>query len=153
MSSHTTATVDKPPRAAARTGAKEERVIPQRKEAKHNQAAADGDATHEKPGAAKPALACPEPRSSSAPTSSSRQQQQPAAVLSSSSSLLDKMAARLQGGRFRSLNETLYTCTGSEALAMMEDAPDLFSHYHDGFQQQTKGWPVQVGGRWKSSAS
>ena len=68
--------------------------------------------------------------------------QQPAA--STSSSLLDKMAARLQGGRFRSLNEALYTCTGSEALTMMEDAPDLFSHYHDGFQQQTKGWPVQV---------
>ena len=33
--------------------------------------------------------------------------------------------------------------TGSEALAMMSDAPELFTHYHDGFQQQTKGWPEQ----------
>jgi ribosomal RNA-processing protein 8 len=61
------------------------------------------------------------------------------------------MAARLQGGRFRSLNESLYTCSGSEALSMMRDAPELFSHYHDGFQQQTKSWPAQpvdVAARW-----
>ena len=48
------------------------------------------------------------------------------------------MAARLQGGRFRSLNEALYTRTGGEALAMMSEAPGLFEHYHDGFQQQTQ---------------
>ncbi|GAX83046.1 hypothetical protein CEUSTIGMA_g10472.t1 [Chlamydomonas eustigma] len=59
------------------------------------------------------------------------------------SSLLDKMAARLQGGRFRSLNEALYTRSGSDALDMMQTDPGLFKHYHDGFQQQTKGWPLQ----------
>ena len=36
------------------------------------------------------------------------------------SSLLEKMKARLAGGRFRSLNESMYTCSGEEALGMMK---------------------------------
>jgi len=35
-------------------------------------------------------------------------------------SLFDKMRARLSGGRFRSLNEQLYTCKGEEALQLMQ---------------------------------
>ncbi|MEW5303089.1 MAG: hypothetical protein WDW38_001413 [Sanguina aurantia] len=58
-------------------------------------------------------------------------------------SLLDKMRARLQGGHFRFLNESLYTCSGSDALQMMQETPELFQQYHDGFQQQTLGWPSQ----------
>ena len=60
-----------------------------------------------------------------------------------SSSLIDKMQAKLQGGRFRSLNEALYTQTGSEALAMMSRDPELFDRYHEGFHQQTISWPKQ----------
>jgi hypothetical protein len=37
--------------------------------------------------------------------------------------LLDKMRARLAGGRFRSLNEQLYTCSGEDALRMMQVCP------------------------------
>lgn len=36
----------------------------------------------------------------------------------------------------------------------MQDAPDLFRHYHEGFQQQTLGWPkqpVDVAAKWLSS--
>jgi Hypothetical methyltransferase len=36
------------------------------------------------------------------------------------SKLLDKMRGKLQGGRFRWLNEQLYTSTGGEALRMMQ---------------------------------
>lgn len=33
---------------------------------------------------------------------------------------LDKMRSQLQGGRFRMLNEQLYTTTGSEAFKIMQ---------------------------------
>ena len=36
------------------------------------------------------------------------------------SKLLDKMRGKLQGGRFRWLNEQLYTSTGDQALLMMQ---------------------------------
>lgn len=59
------------------------------------------------------------------------------------SGLLDKMRARLQGGRFRFLNEALYTRSGDDAFDMMQKDPSLFNQYHEGFRQQTKGWPKQ----------
>ncbi|KAJ9504690.1 hypothetical protein QJQ45_029770 [Haematococcus lacustris] len=67
------------------------------------------------------------------------------------SGLLDKMRARLAGGRFRSLNEALYTCDGQQALEMMQADPSLFSQYHQGFASQTAGWPQQplaLAARW-----
>ncbi len=39
---------------------------------------------------------------------------------SKGNSVLDKMRAKLAGGRFRSLNEQLYTCTGDAAYEMMQ---------------------------------
>ncbi|GAB4816142.1 hypothetical protein N2152v2_003188 [Parachlorella kessleri] len=63
--------------------------------------------------------------------------------LKGGSSLLERMRQRLQGGRFRWLNEKLYTCEGSDALALMQQQPDLYEQYHEGFREQTKGWPVQ----------
>ncbi|GIL75907.1 hypothetical protein Vretifemale_5620 [Volvox reticuliferus] len=56
---------------------------------------------------------------------------------------LDKMRAKLAGGRFRYLNEELYTRSGKEAFRMMQSQPELFSQYHEGFQRQTRGWPKQ----------
>ncbi|KAL4443931.1 hypothetical protein ABPG75_011668 [Micractinium tetrahymenae] len=58
-------------------------------------------------------------------------------------SLLAQMRARLQGGRFRWLNEALYTSDGATALAMVRKEPELMDQYHEGFREQTKGWPVQ----------
>jgi ribosomal RNA-processing protein 8 len=58
-------------------------------------------------------------------------------------SLVDKMRAKLSGGRFRMLNEALYTTTGDEALRMVENQPGLFSAYHAGFREQTKEWPTR----------
>lgn len=57
--------------------------------------------------------------------------------------LLAQMRARLQGGRFRWLNETLYTSDGAAALTMVQREPELMEQYHEGFREQTKGWPVQ----------
>ncbi|CAL1358140.1 unnamed protein product [Linum trigynum] len=62
---------------------------------------------------------------------------------SSSSSFLDKMKARLAGGHFRMLNETLYTCTGGEAFNYFKEDPSLFNMYHAGYQEQMSHWPEQ----------
>ena len=53
------------------------------------------------------------------------------------------MRARLQGGRFRQLNEALYTRPGGEAFGLMSREPELFKQYHDGFKEQVRGWPLQ----------
>ena len=56
-------------------------------------------------------------------------------------SLVDKMRAKLSGGQFRMLNETLYTTTGDAALKMVRESPGVFDAYHQGFREQTKGGP------------
>lgn len=55
--------------------------------------------------------------------------------------LLEQMRAKLQGGHFRWLNETLYTQPGQESFQMMQEQPEMFTQYHEGFRQQTLGWP------------
>lgn len=53
-----------------------------------------------------------------------------------------KMRAKLTSARFRHLNETLYTTSSADALALFADSPDLFTEYHAGFSQQVKeSWP------------
>ena len=56
-------------------------------------------------------------------------------------SLVDKMRAKLSGGQFRALNESLYTTTGAAALEMVRSSPGTFGAYHQGFREQTKEWP------------
>ncbi|CAI2349940.1 unnamed protein product [Caenorhabditis sp. 36 PRJEB53466] len=48
---------------------------------------------------------------------------------------------RLDAGRFRFLNEKLYTCTGSEAFDFFKEDPKAFDCYHKGFADQVKKWP------------
>jgi hypothetical protein len=45
--------------------------------------------------------------------------------------LLERMRAQLSGGRFRWLNEALYTRPGGEALELMRAQPELFAQYHE----------------------
>lgn len=45
--------------------------------------------------------------------------------------LLEQMRAKLSGGRFRWLNEQLYTCPGDDALVLMQEQPHLFTQYHE----------------------
>ncbi|CAM6129328.1 unnamed protein product [Calypogeia fissa] len=58
------------------------------------------------------------------------------------SRFLDNMRARLSGGRFRMLNETLYTCRGEDAFQLFKKDPASFTLYHTGYQEQMSRWPV-----------
>ena len=53
-----------------------------------------------------------------------------------------KMLDRLNAGKFRMLNESMYTTTGAQAKAMMQKNPDLFRIYHDGYARQVQKWPA-----------
>ena len=44
--------------------------------------------------------------------------------------LLDRFEAKLQGSRFRWLNEQLYTQAGSQALEMLASDPSMYQEYH-----------------------
>lgn len=53
-----------------------------------------------------------------------------------------EMRRKLDGGKFRMLNEQLYTTTGDEAFRTFQDDPALFDVYHQGFREQADKWPV-----------
>lgn len=70
-------------------------------------------------------------------TSSSPPSEEPPAMTPLQSSML----ASLQGARFRSINERLYTHHSRDALTFMQEEPQLFDEYHAGFRQQVRKWP------------
>lgn len=45
--------------------------------------------------------------------------------------LLEQMRSKLSGGRFRMLNEQLYTSEGQHAFRMMQRHPELYQQYHE----------------------
>ena len=45
------------------------------------------------------------------------------------------------GGRFRQLNEDLYTSTGAANAARFAADPELAVAYHRGFREQARSWP------------
>ena len=59
-----------------------------------------------------------------------------------SSKLHSKMASKMEGARFRWINEQLYTTTGDEAKKLFQNEPKLFSVYHQGFATQVSKWPI-----------
>ncbi|KAJ3317542.1 25S rRNA (adenine645-N1)-methyltransferase [Blyttiomyces sp. JEL0837] len=52
-----------------------------------------------------------------------------------------KMKAKLSGGRFRMINEKLYTTPSDEAVKLFKEEPETFQIYHDGFRAQVESWP------------
>ncbi|XP_015333064.1 ribosomal RNA-processing protein 8 [Marmota marmota marmota] len=54
-----------------------------------------------------------------------------------------RMAQRLDGARFRYLNEQLYSGPSSAAQRLFQEDPEAFFLYHRGFQSQVKKWPLQ----------
>ena len=56
-------------------------------------------------------------------------------------SLQERMKAKLEGAKFRLLNERLYTSTGSEAFEAWSRDPALFEIYHRGYREQAAKWP------------
>ncbi|ORZ07944.1 putative cerebral protein [Lobosporangium transversale] len=55
--------------------------------------------------------------------------------------LQEQMKKTLAGGKFRFLNEQLYTTTGEEAFTLFQSKPELFDEYHEGFRAQVESWP------------
>lgn len=55
--------------------------------------------------------------------------------------LQQKMMAKLTGSRFRWINEQLYTISSDDALRLIQEQPQLFDEYHDGFRSQVESWP------------
>lgn len=57
------------------------------------------------------------------------------------STFLSKLNAKLEGGRFRYINEVLYTADGKSAFEMFQEDPTLFDVYHEGYRSQVEKWP------------
>lgn len=53
-----------------------------------------------------------------------------------------KFQKKLEGARFRALNEQLYSTRGEESFSNFQDDPSLFEIYHEGFREQVKSWPI-----------
>ena len=58
------------------------------------------------------------------------------------SALRSKVARKIEGARFRWINEQLYTTTGHKAKEMFDEDPTLFDVYHSGFATQVSKWPL-----------
>ncbi|RHY31007.1 hypothetical protein DYB32_003848 [Aphanomyces invadans] len=58
------------------------------------------------------------------------------------SAMQEQMKKRLEGGKFRMLNEQLYTTTGEEAFESFQAEPNLFDTYHEGFREMAEKWPA-----------
>ena len=50
------------------------------------------------------------------------------------SNLQEKFQKKLEGARFRSINESLYTTNGSESFLEFQKNPTMFELYHQGFR-------------------
>lgn len=55
-------------------------------------------------------------------------------VPSKLSNLQEKFQKKLEGARFRSINESLYTTNGSESFLEFQKNPTMFELYHQGFR-------------------
>ncbi|XP_052011366.1 ribosomal RNA-processing protein 8 [Apodemus sylvaticus] len=53
-----------------------------------------------------------------------------------------RMTQRLDGARFRYLNQQLYSGPSSAAQRLFQEDPEAFLLYHRGFQRQVKKWPL-----------
>eukprot|EP00606_Chrysophyceae_sp_TOSAG23-5_P001416 GSChrysophyteH2.ASY1.ANO1.1218.1 assembled CDS len=62
--------------------------------------------------------------------------------ISKLSALQQKFAKKLEGSRFRVINERLYTTEGATAFQEFQQKPSLFEVYHEGFRAQAATWPV-----------
>ncbi|KAM7342834.1 ribosomal RNA-processing protein 8 [Cochliomyia hominivorax] len=61
---------------------------------------------------------------------------------SSSSSFEAKLKEQLMGGRFRFINEQLYTMNSKKAENLFKQDPDAFKAYHEGYRHQVEKWPL-----------
>ena len=53
-----------------------------------------------------------------------------------------KISKRLEGGRFRWINEQLYSMNSQQASDLFSSQPELYQAYHTGFRAQVEKWPI-----------
>ncbi|RHZ82221.1 hypothetical protein Glove_110g107 [Diversispora epigaea] len=53
-----------------------------------------------------------------------------------------KLKKDLAAGRFRLINEELYTTSSSSAFKLFQENPRTFDEYHEGFRSVVKSWPT-----------
>ncbi|KAJ3417519.1 25S rRNA (adenine645-N1)-methyltransferase [Chytridiales sp. JEL 0842] len=58
------------------------------------------------------------------------------------SKMQEKMKKSLAGGRFRMINEKLYTTSSEKAVELFTSEPETFEIYHEGFRAQVESWPL-----------
>lgn len=58
------------------------------------------------------------------------------------SSLQEQFKKKLEGARFRAINEELYTSPGHLAFEDFQQNPEKFDVYHKGYREQAAVWPV-----------
>lgn len=58
------------------------------------------------------------------------------------SKLQEAMQKKLAGGRFRMINEDLYTKESEKSFEQFTADPSLFTVYHHGYREQVEKWPV-----------
>lgn len=59
-----------------------------------------------------------------------------------SSSLEAKLKENLMGGRFRFINEQLYTMNSTFAKNLFDEDESAFGAYHEGYRHQVQKWPL-----------
>lgn len=57
------------------------------------------------------------------------------------SSLQTTFKKKLEGAKFRMINEQLYTSRGEKSFETFQSDPKLFDIYHEGFREQASHWP------------
>ena len=57
-------------------------------------------------------------------------------------SVLTKMEEQLKGGKFRWLNEQMYTTSSGQSSELFAEDPALFADYHEGYREQVVKWPA-----------
>lgn len=80
------------------------------------------------------------PAAASAPSSSSSSSS--SGTTSKLSALQQQFAKKLEGARFRTINEDLYTRPGASSFTDFQQHPEKFTIYHQGYREQAKGWPI-----------
>ncbi|GBP15924.1 Ribosomal RNA-processing protein 8 [Eumeta japonica] len=53
-----------------------------------------------------------------------------------------KLKEQLKGGRFRFINEQLYTMNSKKAENLFKQDPQAFEAYHEGYRHQVEKWPL-----------
>ncbi|CAG8449505.1 10507_t:CDS:2 [Diversispora eburnea] len=63
-------------------------------------------------------------------------------VLTKNLSRQQKLKKDLAAGRFRLINEKLYTTSSLSAFKLFQENPQTFDEYHEGFRSVVKSWPT-----------